>query len=116
MPPANGATARFVERTRVFCPLRVLDIQLSTRREGLTGASVARRQDAVEHINAASDRFHEIFGSSDAHEITRSLFWHPRRNLVEHAEHDGLLFADTQSADRVTVKTDFDRVFETFPP
>ena len=41
--PADGTTARFVERTLVVGELRVLDIQLAARGERLASATVARR-------------------------------------------------------------------------
>ena len=65
--PADGTLARFVQRPRVFCPLGVLDVQLSARGKSLAGSSVSCRQDTVEHIEAARDRFDEIFGRADAH-------------------------------------------------
>src|ERR1051326_6245082 len=93
----NRTVARLVERTLVLYPLRVLDVQLAARRERLPGAAVASREDTVEHVDATRDGFDQIFGSADAHQITRRLRRHTRRDIVDDVKHDRLFFADAQS-------------------
>src|ERR1043166_6851291 len=114
--PTHRTVTRLVERSLIFRPLRVLDVQLATRGERLTGPPVARRQNAIKHIDAARDRFDQIFGRADAHQITRRLVRHPRRNLVDYFKHHRLLFTDAQPANRITVKTDLDCLFQTATP
>src|SRR5205085_511679 len=113
VPPADRTLARFVEWARVVYPLRVLDVQLAARRESLTGATVARRQNTVKHVYATRYRLDQILWRSNAHQITRRFFWHSRCEVLNYVKHHRFLFADTQSADRVTVKTDVDGLFET---
>ena len=53
MTPANRTATKFVKRPLVVCEASVLDVQLAARGEGLAGAAVARRQDAIKHIYGA---------------------------------------------------------------
>src|SRR5690242_6332555 len=112
----DGTVARLVERPLVLHPLRVFDVQLAARRERLPGAAVASWQHTVKHIDAACDRLDQIFGSADAHQITRRFWRHTWRDVVDDLKHDGLLFADAQAADRVAVEADLDGLLEAAAP
>ena len=93
-------------------PLRVLDVQFAARRERLAGAAVSRRQNAVKHVDTARHCFDQIFGRADAHQISRRVFRHSRRDVFDDFKHHRLFFADTQSADRVAVKANVYCLFE----
>src|SRR6185369_13819322 len=112
----DGTATYFVERALVVYPFRVLDIQLAARRERLSGAAIARRQNAVKHIDAARNCFHQILGRADAHQVSRRVFRHSRRDVFNYFKHQRLLFSDAQSADGVAVEADVYGLFETRAP
>src|SRR5919112_6636296 len=113
---ADGAPARFVERARVGRPRRVLDVEAPARGESLAVAAVARRDDAVEHVDAARDALDQILRRADAHQVSRPLVGHPRRNRLDDLVHDRLLFPDAQTPDGVPVEPDLDRALKTLAP
>ena len=114
--PANRARARLVKRAIILRPLGVFDVQLASGRKRLARASIARRQNAVKHVDAPRDRFHEIFRRADAHQVSWKVSRQSRRDLVYYFKHYRLLFTDAQSADGVAVETDLDRLLETLSP
>src|SRR6185436_6666729 len=65
--PAGIAAARRIGRSVVFGKLRVLDIYRAFAREELTIAGVSRRQDAIEHVDAPGDGFHQVDRCPDPH-------------------------------------------------
>src|SRR5215217_7744149 len=111
--PAYRTTTRFVERALIVYPFRVLDIQLAARRERLSGSAVARRQNAVKHIDAARDCFDQILRCADTHQVARRVFRHSRRDVFYYFKHQRLLFSDAQSTDGVAVEADVYSLFET---
>src|SRR5450631_3307651 len=64
------------------------------------------RHHAIEHIDAAADRFENVLWPAHAHEITRLPRGHVRHQAVEHPGTllDGL--ADRQTADRKSFEAD----------
>ena len=74
--------------------------------EGLGGAAGARRQDAIEHVDAALHRADDVLRLADAHEIARPVAGQRRHGLVEHAEHRLLPLADRKAADGIAVEAD----------
>src|ERR1051325_8829137 len=111
--PADGTTTRFVERTRVVHPLRVLDVQLAARCESLPGAAVSRWQNTVKHVDATRHSFNQILRRSDAHQVSRGVFRHLGRDVLDDFKHQRLLFTDAQTTDSVAVKADVYGLFET---
>ena len=77
--------------------------------EGLRGAARARRQHAIEHVDAAHDRADDVGGLADAHQIARPVRRQGRHGRVEHREHRRLPLADRQPADRIAVEADLDQ-------
>src|SRR5262249_56905759 len=67
----GGAGTRLVDRARVVGVARILEIDRPEAGEGEPVAAVARRQDAVEHVDAACYRLDEVLGRADSHEIAR---------------------------------------------
>ena len=54
-------------------------------REGEPVAAVAGRHHAVEHVDAARDRFEQILRRADAHQVARPIGRQHRRDLVDDA-------------------------------
>src|SRR5262245_66252366 len=70
-PAARGAAAALVERAWVTCELPGLDVQLAVPGEGAPGTRVPRREDAVEHVDAALDDLEDADRIADPHEVAR---------------------------------------------
>ena len=85
---------------------RVAQVDLAKAGKGHAVTSVPRWHDAIEHVDAASDSFHQIVRRADAHQIAWPVRGHPRNCLLDHREHDGLRFADRKTANGVAVETD----------
>src|SRR5690242_21743807 len=68
---AGRARAAVVERTRIPGEPRVPEVESALPREGAPGSGRARRQHAVEHVDAARDHLDHAFGVADAHEVPR---------------------------------------------
>ena len=66
----------------------------------------ARRHHAVEHVDAALHRAHDVAGPADAHQVARPVGGQHRHGVVERGEHQLLAFADGEAADRVAVEAD----------
>ena len=67
-------------------------------------AAVARRHHAVEHVDAARDRFEDVVGRADAHQIARPVGRQLRRRLLDHRQHHVLRLADRKAADGVALE------------
>src|SRR2546421_9959618 len=113
---ADRARAKLVQGARVGRPARVLDVQLSARGERLPVATVARRDDAVEHVNAARDALDQVFRRADAHQVARRVRRHLWRDPFDDLVHHFLLLADAQSPDGVAVEADLDRARKALAP
>ena len=101
---ARAAAALGVDGARVVAVARLLDDQRAAPRERLAVARVARRQHAVEHVDARADRDEEIARRADPHEVARPLRVEVRRHLGQGCVHrlDGL--ADREAAEREAVE------------
>ena len=75
------AHAHASSRGRASATLRVLNVQSSARGESLTVAAVARREDAVEHIDPARDTLDQVFRRADTHQVSRPRVGHARRDV-----------------------------------
>src|SRR5580658_10239284 len=84
---ARLARARRVERELVVLPARLLQDDLPAPREGLSVPCVARRQRAIEHVDAVLDGLEQIARRADPHEVTRALRVEPRGDLRERLVH-----------------------------
>src|SRR3546814_10748087 len=58
-----------VERTRVVAVAGVEQVEHGAAGEGLAGAPAARRQHAVEHVDAAAHRSDDVGRLADAHQV-----------------------------------------------
>src|SRR5689334_19557827 len=109
----HGTSARLVERAGIGRPLRILDIQLATRGECLSGAAVPRGQNAIKHVDTARYCVNQILRCTNAHQVSWSVFRHSRRDVFDYVKHQRLLFPNAQATDGVTVKADIYSLFET---
>ena len=67
-------------------------------------AAVARRQHAVEHIDAGADAGEEVLRPADAHQIARFLDRQQRRRRAEGGDHLRRRLADAEAAQGVAGK------------
>src|SRR6185312_12459685 len=103
---AGTATAFGIEWARITGMARIAQIDRAAPGEALGGSSRARRQHAVEEIDAAPDRADNVVGLADAHEIARPVLGERRHRRIEYGEHALLAFADGQTAHGVAVEPD----------
>src|SRR2546430_4477731 len=104
-----------VERAALTDPLRLFDRHRSARRERLSVARIARRQHAVEHVDAARDRLHEVLRLADTHEIPRAVGGQRGRHARGELEHRRLGLADGEAADGVAVEAESHRALDGLP-
>ena len=71
-------------------------------------AAGARRQHAVEHVDAARDRLDHVVGLAHAHQVARPVGGQRRHVVAIIVEHHLLRLADRQAADGVAVEADRD--------
>ena len=69
-------------------------------------ARVAGRHHAIEHVDAARDRFDQVLGPAHAHQVARAVVGQLRAGVLEHRVALGLRLADGQAADRIAVEAD----------
>ena len=100
----GGAGTRLVDRARVVGVARVLEVDRPEAGEGEPVPAVARRQDAVEHVDAACHRLDDVLGCADPHEIARPLGRERGGHGLDDAQHHLLRLAHGQPADGITVK------------
>jgi len=100
------AAALCIERPRIGGVVGVLDIDRAETRKCQSMAAVARRHDAIEHVDAAGDRFEQIGGCADTHQIARLVGRQHRGGLANDFEHDVLRLADGEAAERIAVEAD----------
>ncbi len=104
----TGITAAIgIERIRIRRVSRIADLDDSSRRKQVTGACMARRHDAVEEIDAATDCICNIERCPDTHEVARLVDRHSRRQVFEYADSFVRGLPDREPADRVAVEADF---------
>src|SRR3989442_5295966 len=101
-----------VERAALTDPLRLFDRHRSARRERLSVARIARRQHAVEHVDAARDRLHEVLRLANTHEIPRAVGGQRGRHARGELEHRRLGLADGEAADGVAVEAEGHRALD----
>ena len=104
---AQRAVAFRFQRSGVFAVTGVADIDRPVSGKGLRRPSGAGRHNAVKHINPAQNCADNIVGTSDPHQVAGLVLGQHARRVIQNFKHGFLAFADRQSADGITVKTDF---------
>ena len=114
---AAGRTAAIgIERPRVLAVAGVLQVHRAARGEGLAGAPRARRQHAVEHVDAAHHRADDVVRPADAHQVAGLAIRHARGGGLQHAEGLRLALADRQAAHGVARQVEGGQRLGRFPP
>ena len=70
-------------------------------------------QHAVEHVDTAFNRTHQVVRLTHAHEITRAILWELRGGKVQCGEHGLLSLAHGQTADRISIEPDIGQLIGT---
>src|SRR4051794_29451038 len=110
---ARRAAAMLVEWAWIARELRVAEIEPSLPRQRAAGARRARRQNAVEHVDAARDHLDHALRVADAHEVPSLVLRKLIRRVRRRFEHRCALLADGQPADRVAVEVECDELLAT---
>ncbi len=106
---AGVAVAAFLDRPQVALVGRVADANGPVGGEKVAVAGVAGGHAAVEHVDSARHRLHQVLGPADAHQVARPVHRQLRSRVLEHCI--ALVFRLThgQPADGVPVKIDVDQ-------
>src|SRR5207244_5409738 len=99
--PAGIARALFIERAGSVAMARVADLEIAVAREEPAVPRIARRQHAIEEIDAGGHRLDQILRRAHAHEIARPLLRQLRRG--ENAPAIRRRLAHREPADGVAV-------------
>src|SRR3954469_3091837 len=113
--PAGGAAAMLVERAGVALEPGVPEIEPPLPRQRASRPSRARRQHAVEHVDAFRDDLDDAFGITDPHEVARLAGRQAAGSVARRLEHRGAVFADGEPADRVAVEVERDELLARAP-
>src|SRR6516225_8947448 len=95
---------------------RVAQIDWTAAGECDAMASIAGRQDAVEHVDAALDRLQQILRRTNSHQVARPLDRQMRHGPLDQGKHHGLRLTDRKSADGIAVKAYIDDTARARPP
>ncbi len=101
---ATRARARLVQRAEVVFVASLFDDDAAFAQEGLSVASISRREHAVEHVDPRSDADDEIARRPDAHQIARPGFVEAPRDPREHLVHRGDRLSDRESPQREPIE------------
>ena len=112
---AGRAVAALVERRLVAGEAGVLEVEAAGRGERRPRAAHPRRQDAVEHVDAALDHFEDAFWIADAHEVARLVRGEERRRLRDRLEHRVARLPHAEPAERVAVEVELDDLRDRAP-
>src|SRR5580765_5952770 len=112
--PASVAMTRGIGRPIVLRVLRILNIDRPLAREQLSIPGVPRRKHAVEEIDAARHRLHEVLWRSRAHQVARAVLRQAGGRISHDLVHDVCRFADAQSTDGIGLEANPDRAARAF--
>ncbi len=92
--------------------LRVTDFHHAIGHEQMAVARVAGRHDAVEHINAATHAFNQIFRFTHAHQVSWFICRDLRADMFQNAVHIFFRLTHSQTADSVAIKAYLYQTFD----
>lgn len=98
------AIALGIERAGVTLMLRVSDFHHAIGNEQMTVTRVSGWHNAVEHINAATYAFHQIFWFTHTHQVSWFIRRDLRADMLQNAVHIFLRLTHSQTADSVAIK------------
>src|SRR6187551_1252767 len=94
----RAAPAVFFERARIVPVARILDRKFAVPGEDLPVSGVARRDHAIEHVDATAHRRQDVARHADSHQVARTFGGERWANLCERAVHLGNWLTDTKTA------------------
>src|SRR5436309_5576141 len=103
---AGRARTAFVQRARIAGETGVPEVEASLPRERRARPGGARREHAVEHVDAALDHLEDALGVADAHEVARLAGREERSGPGDSLEHQPPILADRQAAEGVAVEVE----------
>ncbi len=83
---------------------RIAQVHRSGPRVGEPMPAVAGRQNAIEHVDAATHRFDQIERRADAHQVARLLLRKKRQRRIERGEHQLVPLAHRKPTDRIALE------------
>ncbi len=104
---ADAAFALWINGILVFGITRVLNKDASVIGVKARVTRGASRQHAIHHVNAERDVFGDLFGFSDAHQITRTIVRKQRGHFPGHFTRNFVRLSDGEATNRVTRKINF---------
>jgi hypothetical protein len=113
--PAGVAAADWIRRAVVLGIARIPDVEPTFAGEELTVPRVARRQHAIEQIDAARDRLDEVLWRAGPHQIARPVCRKVRRGVGHEVIHYICRLADAQPADGIGFESDRDGFASALP-
>src|SRR5436309_2198909 len=111
---ARVAVTRGIGRPVVLRVPGVLDVDANVAREQLAVSRVARRQDAIEEIDAVGDRVDEVRRRAGAHQVSRPIIRQAPRRPGPTPVHHVHRLADDQATHCIRLEADLDRPARAF--
>ncbi|GJE17963.1 hypothetical protein AIGOOFII_2684 [Methylobacterium marchantiae] len=102
----GGAGRGLVQRARILAVAGIAQVDPAVAGIGEAVAAGAGRHDAVEHVDAAHHRAHQVVGRADAHEVARLGGGQMRFHRLDHPEHHLLRLAHREAADGVALEVE----------
>ena len=106
---AHRTCALVVNRPLVFGKFRIADVDGAVVGKGLPIAARAGGQDAIEHVDAAFNRAHQIVGLAHTHQITWPVGGQLVGRIIEATKHRLLPFTHRKAAHGIAIKTNVDQ-------
>src|SRR5438067_7132463 len=113
---AGRARTAFVQRARIAGETGVPEVEASLPRERRARAGGARREHAVEHVDAPLDHLEDALGVANAHEVARLAGREERSGPGDSLEHQPPILADRQAAEGVAVEVELGDLLDRAPP
>ncbi len=105
-----------IERRRIVRVHRVAQVDRPAPRIGEPVPPVARRQHAIEHVDAAPHGLDQVQRRADTHEVARLRLRQEWQRRIERRQHQVVPLADRETADRITFEIHRDQRFGRAPP
>lgn len=105
--PATIAGATLFHGAKIIGVATGLDGNGAVAGKGGAVAGMARRHDAVEHIDSAGNAFDDLNPVADAHQVTGMGSGDVGDGEIDSAHHFGFRFTDADATDGITIEADF---------
>src|SRR5262249_37863632 len=108
---ARGTVAARLQRLGIAGEAGVAQVEPPLPRQRRARPAVARRKNAVEHVDPALDDVEDAERIADAHEVARSLGGQKRRGGSDGFQHGVAALPHAESTQRVAVEAELDDLF-----